>query len=97
MSTKNKTKVIRYYADPGHAWAKVKISYLVKIGIADKISIYSYERGEYAYLEEDSDLSLLVDRLKELGIEPVFKGSTVNRRSKIRSYNCYDNSTKASA
>jgi hypothetical protein len=89
-----KTKVIRYYADPGHAWAKVKISELIKLNIAHEISIYSYERGDWAYLEEDSDLIKYVDALKARGIEPIFKGSSGNKRSKIRGYNCYDNTTK---
>ena len=57
----NKSKTIQFYADPGHGWAKVKKSELEKLGIAQLISACSYERGEYAYLEEDCDLSRFLE------------------------------------
>lgn len=80
---------ITIYADPGHAWAKVKLSKLYRLGIADKVSPYSYMRGEYAYLEEDADLSLLISALKEKGIEFSFDEKHTNKQSKIRSYYPY--------
>ena len=43
-------RVFDVYEDAGHAWMKVKKDLLHKMGIADKITAYSYERGEYAYL-----------------------------------------------
>lgn len=46
---------MQWYVDSGHAWLKVYIKNLVKLGIADKISIYSYVQGSFAYLEEDCD------------------------------------------
>lgn len=49
------------FADEGHAWLKVKKSVLFDLGIAEKITSYSYQYGEYAYLEEDADLSTFVD------------------------------------
>lgn len=81
-----KTKVIRYYSDPGHAWAKVKRSELIKLNLINAISSYSYQLGDYVYLEEDQDLTLYVVALKRIGIEPIFKGNTSNRQSKIRNY-----------
>jgi len=46
-----------FYQDPGHGWIKVLKSELADLGIAHQISRYSYERGLWAYLEEDSDAS----------------------------------------
>ncbi|MEY2680671.1 MAG: hypothetical protein RL661_902 [Pseudomonadota bacterium] len=51
------------YADAGHAWLKVKKSELFNLGIAEKITRYSYQYGEFAYLEEDCDLSTFVDAI----------------------------------
>ena len=50
-----------FFADAGHAWLKVKKAELFDLGIAEKISSYSYQFGEFAYLEEDCDLSIFVD------------------------------------
>jgi hypothetical protein len=80
---------IKVFADPGHAWARVAKSKLVSLGIADKISPYSYQKGENAFLEEDCDLSTLVNTLRSRGYEIKFNESHTNRQSKIRSYNTY--------
>ena len=80
---------IKIFADPGHAWARVAKSKLVTLGIADKISAYSYQKGENAFLEEDCDLSVLISALRERGYEIKFNESHTNRQSKIRSYSIY--------
>ena len=49
-----------FYSDPCHGWAKVPMRDLIALGVADKISRYSYQRGEFAYLEEDSDYSIFL-------------------------------------
>jgi len=85
----NKTVSIKVFADPGHAWARVAKSKLVKLGIADKISTYSYMNGTNAFLEEDCDLSVLINALRNRGYEVKFNESHTNRQSKIRSYNSY--------
>jgi hypothetical protein len=84
-----KTVSIKVFADPGHAWARVAKSKLVKLGIADKISTYSYMNGNNAFLEEDCDLSVLINTLRERGYEVKFNESHTNRQSKIRSYRAY--------
>jgi hypothetical protein len=84
-----KTVSIKVFADPGHAWARIAKSKLVKLGIADKISTYSYMNGTNAFLEEDCDLSLLIGALRDHGYEVKFNESHTNRQSKIRSYNTY--------
>lgn len=80
---------IKVFADPGHAWARFPKAKLVKLGIADKISPYSYQNGTNAFLEEDCDLSVLITALKDKGYEIKFNESHTNRQSKIRSYNTY--------
>jgi hypothetical protein len=80
---------IKVFADPGHAWARFPKAKLVILGIADKISTYSYMNGPNAFLEEDCDLSTLMGALKAKGYEVKFNESHTNRQSKIRGYNTY--------
>jgi hypothetical protein len=56
-------KSLTFYSDAGHGWLKVKKAELVALGIADKITAYSYQYKEYAYLEEDCDLSTYVEAI----------------------------------
>ena len=44
-----------YYQDPGHGWIEVDTQLLNTLGIASKISGYSYISGTTVYLEEDCD------------------------------------------
>lgn len=49
----------KFISDPGHGWLEVSMSELLALGIANKISGYSYVTRDHsrAYLEEDCDLS----------------------------------------
>lgn len=87
--SKEKTFTIIVYSDPGHAWGKVKRSVLHNLGIADSISPYSYQRGEYVYLEEDCDLSALCMALNQRNTRIKFVEKSTNRDSRIRSYQRY--------
>lgn len=78
-----------FYSDPGHGWLKVPIKLLEKIGIADKISTYSYMFGEHAYLEEDCDFSLFRKAVGESGFNFRIKFKSCNNPSSIREYPCY--------
>lgn len=80
---------IKVFADPGHAWARFPKARLLTLGIADKISTYSYMNGPNAFLEEDCDLSVLISALRVRGYEIKFNESHTNRQSKIRSYSTY--------
>lgn len=80
---------IKVFADPGHAWARFPKAKLVSLGIADKISSYSYQNGSNAFLEEDCDLGVLINALRDRGYEIKFNESHTNRQSKIRGYNTY--------
>jgi hypothetical protein len=82
-------KILQKFDDPGHGWVRIEKKYIEKLGIANKITAFSYQRGKYAYLEEDCDLGLLHKALIEKGIVPVYKTSTTNKSSKIRSYEDY--------
>ena len=77
------------FTDPGHGWVRVKRDVLGRMGIEDKISRYSYQRGEYVYLEEDCDLTVLSLALEAAGKKLELVQRHTNRSSKIRSYSCY--------
>ena len=47
----------RFISDPGHGWLEVPRAELDSLGISHKISEYSYQKGELAYLEEDCDFA----------------------------------------
>lgn len=86
-----RTKIITIFADAGHAWAKVTKKDLIALGIADKISPYSYQTKSCAYLEEDSDLSIYREALELKGINYQFrtKYAKDNKRSHVRNYQSY--------
>lgn len=46
------------HSDGGHSWLAVKRSLLKELGILEKISSCSYQRGETVYLEEDCDAGI---------------------------------------
>lgn len=60
-------KKYTFYNDPGHAWLKVSKKELEKLGLIEKISSFSYERGEFAYLEEDCDASVFLKAKRDAG------------------------------
>lgn len=78
---------VKIYSDPGHSWAAVKRQTLYQLGIADKITSYSYQKGGTVYLEEDLDLPTLVTALALKGEVVQYKEKHTNKYSPIRSYN----------
>jgi hypothetical protein len=80
---------INYFTDPGHGWAAVKIKILQDLGIADRISHYSYSRGKSAYLEEDCDFAVLLDALAAAGMPYSITEKHTDRHHPIRSYKSY--------
>ena len=81
----NKIK-LKFYSDPGHGWVAVKRKIVYDMDLAGKISPYSYQRGNTVYLEEDCDASLLVEALRERGIEIALEENITDKTSPIRSY-----------
>jgi len=80
---------IKVFGDIGHAWGRFPKARLAKLGIADKITAYSYQNGANAFLEEDCDLGTLITALKAQGYTVKFDESFTNKASKIRGYCSY--------
>ena len=78
-----------FYSDPGHGWVKVSKELLAKLGISHKISQYSYQRGNFAYLEEDCDANLFVQAMEAHGLPFSFRDHNTNQMSRIRNYCSY--------
>lgn len=87
---KEKTFTVTVYSDPAHAWAKVKRQVLLNLGIADKVSRYSYQLRDNVYLEEDNDLFLLHQTLDAQGVRLKYVEKHTDKASKIRSYERYE-------
>jgi hypothetical protein len=84
-----KPKVYVLHTDPGHGWLAVKRRELKELGIADRITTYSYARGTTAYLEEDCDLATFFTAYREKhGQDPEYRTS-YRERSAIRSFDPY--------
>jgi hypothetical protein len=79
-------KTFKFHSDAGHGWLAVKLTLLQELNIADKISKYSYLRGQSVYLEEDVDAKIFHDaytsKYGQYDIETLY----YNRRSPIRGY-----------
>ena len=80
-----------YIQDIGHGWFKVKLTQLHKLGIENDISTYSYQRGEWAYLEEDCDATKLFNAIRDAGqpMPKIVEKVCREKRSKVRSYDHY--------
>lgn len=82
--------MFKFYTDAGHGWVAVKIQMLHDLGIADKITSYSYMRGHTAYLEEDRDAVTFRNAYRaRFGYDPSIVHKSHVNRSPIRSYNYY--------
>lgn len=77
---------VKVYSDSGHSWAAVKRSVLNDLGIQNRITQYSYQRGETVYLEEDCDFPLFVTEMSKHGYWIEHVSIDTGDRSVIRSY-----------
>ena len=78
---------LRYYIDPGHGWLAVKRKVLKDLGILDKITSFSYQKGDTVYLEEDCDLATFATTMSvKLGAPLEYDVRHTDRSSPIRSY-----------
>lgn len=78
-----------FHADPGHGWLTVTRKMIHKLEIADKISAYSYQRGDKVYLEEDCDMTTFVQAAEAAGIKVEIKVNHTNKQSRFRGYQPY--------
>lgn len=83
-----KNKYYSFCSDAGHGWVKVPLKEIKSLGIAHKITKYSYMRKDMAYLEEDCDLAMLFKALESVNVFPVLRASKSRgeRSSRIRGY-----------
>jgi hypothetical protein len=51
----------RWHTDAGHAWLEVHYAHLEALGVAHRISRYSYRDGDTVYLEEDCDADVFFE------------------------------------
>jgi len=84
-----KTRKYTMYSDGGHGWLKVAKLELQWYDVGEQISPYSYQRGDYAYLEEDCDAPKFIKALDERGYTITIVEKTSTKQSKIRSYERY--------
>jgi hypothetical protein len=80
-----KTSSKTFYQDDGHGWLEVPRKECAELGILDKISGYSYQKGDFLYLEEDCDLECYLNVFGIHGCDAYnvwfAKNVTVNRAS----------------
>jgi hypothetical protein len=78
-----------FHEDPGHGWLEVTRTELVRLGIASRISAYSYQKGDSVFLEEDCDANTFAHAKKAAG-EAVSEVTTVyNDDAPCRGYDRY--------
>lgn len=80
------------FTDPGHAWLRVPRALLRELGILDRITPYSYQRGQDVFLEEDCDLTTFVHAMGRAGRVVFYfetTGSIAQRESAVRSYSSF--------
>lgn len=84
-------RTYQHTTDSGHGWLHVKRAELEELGIADKITGYSYQRGNTVYLEEDQDAGTFLDAMTaRTGQKPAITHKCYARHSApIRSYPRY--------
>jgi hypothetical protein len=80
---------LKFYADAGHGWLAVKRKLVKDLNIHNKITLYSYQKGDTVYLEEDCDASLFMDVAKAAGYEVQVDSRYYNKTHPIRSYERY--------
>lgn len=81
---------ITHYCDPGHGWFKVSRAALKRMGLLEKISGYSYQRGDYVYLEEDCDAATYLSALDSLGVSYEIVTAHTDKSSRIRGYESFN-------
>ena len=74
-----------FHSDPGHGWLAVNRSELIRLGILDKVSPCSYQRGGTVYLEEDCDATLFI-KAKEARSEKFEHRESYQENTPIRRY-----------
>ena len=84
----SKANVVKFFhSDAGHGWLAVKTRELVELGVADKITAFSYTKGKSSYLEEDVDMSTYINAQKDRGVTvEIRQGKRWDKKSPIRAF-----------
>ena len=90
-----KTLKLTFHTDAGHGWLKVNRADIDALGIADQISSYSYQKGDFVYLEEDCDASRFFEAAKAAGWILNMKDQNCAGYSAIRNYERFTNKVPA--
>ena len=86
-------KTLYYHTDPGHGWLAVKRELINQLGIGEKLSRCSHQRGGTVYCEEDGDAGFFFEAMEEHGysgdeIRAIIK-TRYREHTPIRSYERY--------
>lgn len=77
-------------SDPTHAWVKVHkrhLTYFFGEHWRKYFTCFSYERGDYVYLDRDKDTVTLIQGMREQGFKAEFKEPKHSpRASRVLSY-----------
>ena len=90
-----KTQKLTFHCDSGHGWLEVPRADIVALGLADKISPWSYIGGHSVYLEEDCDAGLYLDAAKAAGYTLNITEKYQHGDSPIRFFDQYTNKVPA--
>jgi hypothetical protein len=81
---------LKFFSDPGHGWLEVQKNDLEKLGIASKITDFSYQKNSKVYLEEDIDAQVYLEAAKGAGWEVGITESYIEKESWIRNLKAYE-------
>lgn len=87
---KSDVPTFKMFNSPGHGWLEVPTNLLVELGIAGKITSYSYQSKYSAFLEEDCDYSTFVDAMRVRGYDFHVEDEHIREGDAIRCKQCYD-------
>jgi hypothetical protein len=77
------------YDDPSHGWLAVPRCWVIALGIEAFTSSWSYQRGQFVYLEEDDDAARLRIAAEHFGYKLFVSVRHNDKRSPIRSLDCF--------
>ena len=85
-------KLYKFYYDAGHGWLAVKRSDIIELDLLNKITCYSYQRGNTVYLEVNLDARVFINAWKNRHNKDIFPVSCgkYSERSPIRSYEMFE-------
>jgi hypothetical protein len=77
---------ITYHNDSGHGWYSVKRSKLESMGVLNKVSGFSYQKGETVYLEENCDAGLFFNNLTSQELDCIEVIDSYSQACPVRNY-----------